>query len=170
MMPPFWALTLVFWLHLLATVIWIGSLAVLGVFVLPSARQVLDLRTYAQVSSKILQHITPWIEFSLVLLAATGLFQMVANPHYHGFLAITNRWAVAILVKHLLFGVMILLTFYSLWGVQPALRRAALRPATGDHYQDQALKQLQTRELLLIRINLCLGVLVLVLTAAARAA
>lgn len=37
--PPAWALALSFWLHLLATVAWIGGLAAIALLVLPSARR-----------------------------------------------------------------------------------------------------------------------------------
>ena len=36
--PPSWALALVFWLHMLATVTWLGGLAAIAILVLPAAK------------------------------------------------------------------------------------------------------------------------------------
>jgi len=47
MTPSYWALSLTYWLHMLATVAWIGGLASISIVVIPAARQALDLQTYA---------------------------------------------------------------------------------------------------------------------------
>ena len=40
--PPAWALALVYWLHLLATVTWIGGIVAISILVLPAARKSLS--------------------------------------------------------------------------------------------------------------------------------
>ncbi len=45
--PSIWALSLAYWLHMLATVAWIGGLVTLSLLVLPAARQSLDDQAYA---------------------------------------------------------------------------------------------------------------------------
>lgn len=167
---PFWALSLVYWLHMLATVIWIGSLAAVGLVVLPAAHRSLTVQGYADLLGGIQRRLDPLGWFSLALLGATGLIQMSVNQNYQGFLAIDNRWAVAILVKHLLFLFMIGVSAYMTWGVLPQLRRLALRQARSlndPHFPET--DQLIKRETWLLRLNLILGVLILALTALARA-
>ncbi len=165
--PPYIALSITYWLHMLATVTWIGSLASLSLVVLPAARQALDTQTYAGYLERLQRKLDPLGWISLLVLAGTGLFQMSANPNYSGFLAIDNRWAAAILVKHIVFFGMTGISAYLTWGLLPALRRAALRLA---HGQDAAeAERLQQREANLVRLNLLLGVVVLGLTALARA-
>jgi uncharacterized membrane protein len=39
---PFWALSLAYWLHMVATVAWIGGLVALVILVLPVARRIMD--------------------------------------------------------------------------------------------------------------------------------
>ena len=94
---PQLVLSLMYWLHMIGTVVWIGSLASLALLVLPAARRTLSPAQadtlLAQVQARLLS--TGW--FSLALLTGTGLFQMSSNPNYQGFLAIANTWAVAIL-------------------------------------------------------------------------
>jgi uncharacterized membrane protein len=163
---PTWALTIAFWLHMLATVVWIGGLAALSILVLPAARKALDAGAYAALLESIQRRLDPLGWLCLLLLLATGLVQMSANPHYQGFLAITNRWAVAILIKHIVFAGMTAVSAYLTWGLLPALRRTALLQARGRAVGDA--ERLHSRELLLLRVNLILGILVLALTALAR--
>ena len=40
--PPAWALALTYWLHLLATVTWVGSLAGVSLLILPAMKRSLD--------------------------------------------------------------------------------------------------------------------------------
>jgi uncharacterized membrane protein len=163
---PTWALTIAFWLHMLATVVWIGGLAALSILVLPAARKALEASAYAALIESIQRRLDPLGWLCLLLLVATGLVQMSANPNYHGFLAISNRWALAILLKHIIFAGMTAVSAYLTWGLLPALRRAALLQARNQAAADA--ERLRNQELLLLRLNLILGFLVLALTALAR--
>jgi uncharacterized membrane protein len=183
MPAPAWGLTVAYWLHMLATVVWIGSLASLALVVLPAAGRALEAGMYARLLEQIQHRLDPLGWFCLLVLTGTGLFQMSASPNYQGFFAIDNTWAAAILAKHLLFLGMISVSAWSTWGVLPALRRATMRAAkelalAKEHSPTQAppLNQgladalrLQGRILLLLRINLLFSVVVLALTALARA-
>lgn len=164
---PLWALTLAYWLHMLATVVWIGGLTSMVLFVLPAARSSLGPQEYAGFLDRVTRKLDPLGWLSLTVLVGTGLFQMSASPNYAGFLVIGNRWAVAIFIKHLVFGAMIAVSAYLTWGVLPALRRLALRRAAGQDTSEAA--RWGQRETQLLRLNLILAVLVLGLTALARA-
>ncbi len=165
---PFWVLSLAFWLHMLATVIWIGGLVALVVIVLPAAQRTLTKASYAQLLGQIQHRLDPLAWLSLIVLLITGLFQLSANPNYEGFLNFSNRWAITILIKHILFLGMIGISAYLTWGVFPSLRRIALLQAKG--LEPEQAEELQRREALLLRINLVLGILILGCTALARAA
>ncbi len=168
MTTPSWALSLIYWLHMLATVVWIGGLSTLAILVLPAARQTLDAKTYAGFLQKIRRQLDSLGWLCLIVLAGTGLFQMSANPNYQGFLAISNRWGLAILLKHLLFLGMAGVSAYLTWGLLPELQRLALRLSQGQDASDS--QRLFRQEAMLVRANLVLGVLILALTAIARAA
>jgi uncharacterized membrane protein len=165
--PSVWALSLAYWLHMLATVAWIGGLVTLSVLVLPAARQSLDDKAYATLIGRLRRRLDPLGWACLIVLAATGMFQMSSNPHYQGFLAIDNRWAVAILAKHLVFLAMIGFSAWLTWGIMPRLERAALLASRGQ--ETPKAQSWQQQEKTLLRLNLVLGVLVLALTALARA-
>jgi len=94
---------------------------------------------------------------------------MSAHPAYEGFLAIENSWSVAILAKHGIVALMIVVSAYNTWGLTPALRRLALMRAAGKEMQPDIIKRLQKQEDRLLVVNGVLSVLVLLLTAVARA-
>lgn len=165
--PSIWALSLTYWLHMIATVVWIGSLATLSILFLPVARQTLDPQIYTKLLSGIQRRLNPLGWISLLILVGTGMFQMSANANYQGFLNLNNGWAVAILLKHIVFTAMIGISAYLTWGLLPKLERAALRQAHGQDTPEA--NRLHQQETLLLRLNLILAAVVLALTALARA-
>ena len=166
---PLPMLTAIYWLHMLATVVWVGGQAALALLVLPAARKTLKdadfTAFFAQVNRKL--QLVGWI--SLTILIGTGMFQMSASPSYQGFLSITNTWAVAILSKHLVIALLIGLSAYSTWGLAPALERLSLLRSHGKGSEAEFIS-FQKREELLVRINLAISIVVLLLTAWARSA
>jgi len=167
---PDWALTTIYWLHMLATVIWIGGLVTLSIFVLPPASHALKPADYAALLERTQKRLDPAAWFSLALLLATGMIQMSSSEYYQGFLVIGNRWAVALLIKHIVFLGMVLISAYMTWWLLPALRRNTLQQiqAAPDELQGSENETLHKREIALIRLNLALGVIILALTAVAR--
>lgn len=166
MQTPQWALLISFWLHMLATVIWLGALSSLAFIVLPLAKKHLSSTAFSDFLRHVNNKLDPLGWLSLGILTATGLVQMSANPNYEGLFAFNNNWALALLVKHILFFGMILVSAYLTWKVNPAIERAAILRAkdpsehpTGEH---------DTRLIALLRLNLVLAAFVLALTALAR--
>lgn len=166
MQTPTWALAMAYWIHMQATVLWIGGLAILSIVVLPAARKSLDNAHFAALMEALQRKLDPLAWFSAALLLGSGMLQMSASPHYDGLLAINSPWARAVFIKHLVFGLMIVFSAALTWGILPALRRAAIKRARGQSAPE--LEQLQRREQILLKINIILGVIVLALTAFAR--
>jgi uncharacterized membrane protein len=162
-----WGLAVMYWLHMLATIVWIGGLAALALFVLPAARRSLSAENFATLMEQVQRWLDPVAWLCLVVLIATGLFQMSASPKYQGFLSIDNRWATAIFAKHLVFLALIASSAALTWGVLPALRRITWLRASG-RAAAGAFAILEKRQLRLLRLNLVLGVIILGLTALAR--
>ncbi len=153
---------------MLATVVWIGALSTLALFVIPIGYRQLPPDAYAELLAQVNRRLDPIGWFCLALLVVTGLFQMSSNPNYEGFLTISNRWSMAILLKHLVFGAMILISAIMTWRVLPALRHASLRRARGLDIEGEGKSHRQA--VLLVRGNLVLSLVVLALTALARTA
>lgn len=165
--PPSWALALTYWLHLLATVTWIGSLAGISFLILPAMRHSLSPEAQLVFIEAMQKRLEPIAWFSMSLLLLTGLFQMSVNPHYDGFISISTQWSIAILSKHLLGIVMVVVSAIQTWEVIPAIRRAIVRSKKTQNAGE--LETLRRREILLLRINFGLSVLILLATSFARA-
>ena len=165
--PPAWALALTYWLHLLATVSWIGSLAGISFLVLPAMQRSLNAETQLVFLEAMQKRLEPIAWFSMSLLVLTGLFQMSVNPHYDGFLSVSTQWSLAILTKHLLGIIMVVVSAIQTWEVIPAIRRAIVRSKKGQNAEE--LDTLRRREILLLRLNFGLSILILLATAFARA-
>mgnify|MGYP001231057550 CR=1 FL=1 len=164
---PAIALTIAFWLHMLATVSWVGGQAILSLVVIPLSRKALALEDHHKLLSAVNRRMATIGGISLAVLIGTGLIQLSANPNYSGFLSIDNQWAASILIKHIAFIGILGLSAYQTWGLAPAIERVLLLQARGKAgEEDQAA--LRQRELLILRGNVILSVIVLFLTALAR--
>lgn len=160
-----WQLSIAYFIHLLATVTWIGGITLSALVILPVASQLLN-DPHGLLLLDWQRRFTPLAITSLIALSVTGLMQMAANPNYGGLLAIDNTWALAILIKHIAFLLMVAITAYSAWSLHPQMARQALLIAK-DKPGDQ-FARLRQRQLLLNRLNLLCAVFVLIFTSIAR--
>jgi uncharacterized membrane protein len=165
---PVYLLALSYWLHLLSTVVWVGGLALMALVVSPGlARALGEDALRADVLDALRRRFTPLANLSLVVLLVTGMLQLVSDRHYDGLLRLSNTWTRAILLKHVAVGGMIVVGAIMQWQLAPAIERARLlasrQPGEGD------LPALRARERQLLRLNLALGIVVLLFTALATA-
>jgi uncharacterized membrane protein len=164
--PPAWVMALIYWLHMLATVTWVGSLAAINLLVLPASTRTLKLVDQLSFIAALQKRLEPLAWFCMGLLLVTGLFQLSANPHYDGFLATSTQWSLAILVKHSLAAFLVVTSAIQTWEVIPSIHRILMKKENADADE---LAKLQRRELILLRTNLVLAALILGATAFARA-
>ncbi len=164
---PVWAQTIAFWLHMLATVSWIGGQALLSLVILPISQKTLETEKHYKLVSAINKRMYGIGWLSLAVLLGTGMLQMGANENYQGFLATGSTWAQAILLKHIAFAAILGLTAYQTWKIAPDLERQALLQTRGKGNPEEQLA-LRKKEARTIRINLILSILVLAFTALAR--
>jgi uncharacterized membrane protein len=143
--PPIWALALIYWLHMLATVVWVGSLAAISFLVLPAMKRTLNPETQLVFIEAMQKRLEPIAWFSIALLILTGLFQMSLNSHYDGFLSTSTQWSLAILTKHILGMIMVVVSAIQTWEVIPAIRRGILQSKKINNTEE--LDSLRRREI-----------------------
>lgn len=151
---------------MMATVVWIGSLASISILVLPASTRTLKLVDQLSFISALQKRLEPIAWFSMGLLVVTGLFQLSTSPHYDGYINLSTQWSLAILIKHGLAVIMAVVSAVQTWEVLPAIHRTLLRK---DRADETELATLNKRETLLLRTNLVLSALILLATAFARA-
>ena len=163
---PVWILTLSYWFHLLATVVWLGGLSTMAILAWPSVRK--NLMSVNQ-WIRLQRGFNPWVNASIIVLWISGFVQMTADPNYEGFLVVDSTWAQAILIKHIAVLGMMAFGLYIQWRIYPALDRVALlaekQPATAATEQEKLAQQ----EIRLMRLNLACAAVVLLCTAVATA-
>ena len=163
--PSAWILAIIYWLHMLATVTWIGSLAAINLLVLPASTRTLKLVDQLSFIAALQKRLEPLAWFCMGLLLVTGLFQLSTSPHYDGFLNTSTQWSLAILIKHGLAIIMVVVSAIQTWEVLPAIHRTLMRK---DKAEEDELAKLQKKELLILRLNLLISALILAATAYAR--
>ena len=163
--PSAWILAIIYWLHMLATVTWIGSRAAINLLVLPASTRTLKLVDQLSFIAAVQKRLEPLAWFCMGLLLVTGLFQLSTSPHYDGFLNTSTQWSLAILVKHGLAIVMVVVSAIQTWEVLPNIHRTLLKKEKADEGE---LAKLQKKELLILRLNLLTSALILAATAYAR--
>ena len=162
----FWILVFSYWVHLLATVVWFGGLAVLAMSALPALRKgTIDENSWLVLQRKLL----PWANLSLMLLLITGFVQMTNDVNYNGFLSIDSVWAWAMLLKHIAYVLLVAAMVYLQFGFYPAIDRARVlaekRPSLAESEQAKLGKQ----ENRLLWVNVICAVVILFCTAVATA-
>jgi uncharacterized membrane protein len=170
-------LTILFAVHLLAAVAWIGGMIVLILVVMPGVRRVLRdaavTATSAQnpvevILTELERRFTPLANLSLVVLIVTGMLQMSADENYGGFLQFNNTWAWAMLFKHLTVLGMAAIAGYVALVLEPERRRLQTLAAANRPDAD-ASQHLIHHRVRLAKLNLVCGLLTLLFTAVATA-
>ena len=163
---PDWALVLVYWLHMMAVLVWLGSIAGLTLLVSPVVSVRLNKAEQLEMIEGVQARLDSITWFCLFVIVATGLFQMSVNRNYHGLVNIENLWEAAILTKIALLIVVAIISGAMSWGITPAIQHARIRfRKTGEMSQLEALRK---REIRLLIIQLVLAGLILLATALAR--
>ena len=100
--------SLSYWLHAVATVIFIGHFVLLALIYLP----VLSKSGNGAVLSGISKQSRSWMYASLIVFTITGIYLTLVDPNYMGIGNFSNVWAIAMLVKHILVIAMIGIGFW----------------------------------------------------------
>ena len=160
-------LSISYFIHLVATVVWLGGMVIFTLLVWPEAyRSLTNANENRRFLLNLQRRFRPWANLSLIVLLGTGMVQMAGDPNYEGFLVVENTWSVAMLAKHVAFGGMVLIMLYIQFGIVPSVERAMLLAQKGE---DTALEKAQQREKRLVWLLIGLATLVLIFTAVATA-
>lgn len=142
------------WIHLAATVIWIGGMFFILFIAIPSAKQVLGSES-GKLMGDVAKRFTPIANYCIVLLIITGVVLTAFNKQFSGIGNFGNSWSLGLIGKHVLVLGMVTIHFYR--GLLLAPKIARTETAT-------VKASLQKYSLNLVRVNFCLGLLVLLLS------
>lgn len=139
------------WLHLIATVIWIGGIFFILFVAIPSAKQILGSEA-GKLIGEISKRFTPIANYSIIFLVVTGIVLTFLNKQSSGIGHFVGSWVLFLIVKHVLVLGMIGVHFY---------RGLILAPKIAGTESAEQKASLQRLSLNLVKVNFCLGLLVL---------
>ena len=150
------------WLHLLATVTWIGGMVAQRLIVVPAVLRLgkegnLQEADVRLVLHTIHQRAGQYTYGAIAVFIITGLAMLSRNASYSGVLSLGNLWTQVILVKHVVVAVLVASSAYM-------MTTANRMPQPGD---EAAFAHWAERHSDLADLNVLLGVVVLGLTAVA---
>jgi uncharacterized membrane protein len=143
------------WLHLIATVIWIGGIAFILFIAMPSARQVMGADA-GKLMGEVSKRFTPVANYSIAILVLTGAVMAVLNNRFSSSAIPENNWIIVLAVKHILVLTMIVIHFY---------RGRILAPKIMKMEPEPRKVALQNLSINLVKANFGLGLMVLLLSA-----
>lgn len=143
------------WLHLIATVIWIGGIAFILFIAMPSARQVMGTDA-GKLMGDVSKRFTPVANYSIVLLVLTGATMAVLNNRFSSSAILENNWIIILAAKHVLVFTMIVIHFYRGLILAPKIMRMESKPRK---------MSLQNLSINLVKANFGLGLMVILLSA-----
>jgi uncharacterized membrane protein len=146
-------ISLSYWLHALATVVFIGHFVLLATIYLPA------LADNPAALSAISKRSRWWLYASMLVFTITGIYLTFIDPDYLGIGKFNNFWSMMMLVKHLLIVVMIAMGFWF---------NAILRVGPLMNSNTGTVQALARFRWYINAMAIC-GVLVLLLTALAQA-
>ena len=150
------------WLHLLATVTWIGGMVVQRLIVVPSVLRLAKEGKILPADARLVLHTIhqragQFVYGSIAVFIITGLAMLSRNANYNGVLSTGNLWAQVILLKHAVVALLVISSAYM-------MTRASRTPPPDD---EAGFARWAERHTELADLNLLLGVVVLALTAVA---
>ncbi len=147
------------WLHLVATVVWIGAMLTNVLTLLPSAKESLEPPVMGRLMGAVMKRSRRLVYASIIVLFVTGVITMLLNKHYLGLLDLGNSWTVFLLVKHIFVVILIVLGVYMFEVLAPKLGRMAAKGPSPE------LAQLQKLQLQVGTAGIITALIVLLFTA-----
>jgi uncharacterized membrane protein len=143
------------WLHLIATVIWIGGIAFILFIAMPSARQIMGTDA-GKLMGDVSRRFTPMANYSIALLVLTGAIIAALNNSFSNSAILENNWIIILAVKHILVFTMIVIHFFRGLILAPKIMSMESRPRK---------MYLQNLSINLVKANFGLGLMVILLSA-----
>jgi len=155
-------------LHLTATVMWIGGMVMVLLVITPAAKMTLGSASIvSQLMKANVKRFASMVNVSIFLLIVTGIVIAHYEEKWTGFLDFGDPSSFIMFLKHLLVALMILIHYYRIMILNPKAEKISSK--THESHADPILSSkatgLRKLSLDLVKVNLVLGMTVLLLTA-----
>lgn len=146
------------WLHLLATVVWIGGMSTNLLVLFPSMKQGLEPPAIGRLMGIVMKRLRSLVYASIVILAVSGIVMNLLNEHYLGLFQFGNLWSMLTLIKHIFTLALVVLAVYAFERLGPKVAKAVAGGPSPE------LGRFQKKQMTLAVTGFALGLLILLLT------
>jgi uncharacterized membrane protein len=155
-----WIVSLSHFLHISATVVWIGGIFMTLLVILPGSKTALESAPLVgKLMKEVGQRFTPLANMSIFILIVSGLILLYANRNFTSSGDLLKSWNILIFCKFAVVAVMVCIHFYRGSILSKKIIESA---AQANEAHTAGLRKLS---LDLVKTNLILGIVVLVFTA-----
>lgn len=146
-------------LHLMATIAWIGGMFFNVVVLMPTVAKTLDPATAGKFMSVLFKRIRIVVYVSLLTLFVTGIPMKIASEYYVSIINFDTTWETIGFIKHVFVGLMALMAIYNFEILMPKVRKMAME---GPSPKLMGMKSMQMK---LAGLSFLCGVAVIFLSA-----
>lgn len=150
---PF-VLTILDYIHTMATIAWIGGMVFNLLAVMPTVGKVLDPAQAGKFMAVLMKRVRIIVYVSLLVLFVTGIPMKIASEYYVAIINFDTVWETASFVKHVLVALLALLALYSFEYLAPRIGRMAAKGPSAE------ITQLRNRQKKLAAISFLLGIVI----------
>ena len=149
---------IVYLIHIMATLLWVGGIFVNYYIIMPSAKDSLEAPLLGKLMGAVMKRFRPVVYTCMVLLGITGVIMTINNANYFGLMKFDNTWSTLSLIKHIVMVVWVIIGIYLFEVVMPKMGKLAAQGSSPE------LGKLQALQMKLGMISMVLAVIVLYLT------
>ena len=118
-------LTVLDFLHQMATIAWIGGMFFNFLAVMPAASKTLEPAVMGRFMQVLMKRVRVIVYTSLLVLFVTGIPLKIASEYYVAIIHFGTDWELMSFVKHVLVAILALFVFYSFEVLNPKIGRLA---------------------------------------------
>lgn len=153
-----YVLTLLDFIHQMASIAWIGGMVFNLLAVLPAVQQSLDPSLAGKFMGALMKRVRVIAYSSLLALFITGIPLKIASEYYGGIINFDTTWSTASFVKHVLVAILALVAFYSFERLSPKVAKVAQAGPSKE------LLQLRNRQKKLAGLSFLLGLSIVLIS------
>lgn len=148
------------WIHLMATVAWIGGMFTNFFIYLPAMGKVLDPGTSGKLMGAVMSRFKVMVYISMALFLITGMISGYLLNSSSDATALESYWNILFSLKVGVFALMVLLAVYAFEFLAPKVAKTAANGPSPE------LARLQKSQMILAATGFILGIIIIAISAA----
>lgn len=145
-------------LHLMATITWIGGMFYNFLVLMPSVNKSLDPASAGEFMKTVFKRVRVMVYVSLLVLFVTGIPMKIVSEYYVSIINFDTNWEIVLFIKHVFVALLALLAIYNFEIVVPSVGKLAKEGS------QQKLLVLKKRQIILGSFSFLIGIIVILLS------